>query len=764
MSSDHVDPPMSLRSARTPQACDRCRRQKLKCDESRPCVLCVRSGTKCQTFHRVQARSRKRHTKIAGNSYLHSSTRPRPIAPAASGRSNLPLNASKKDCLLSSASSSNDSRKQPGTGVNSSTIDFARHVFNEKEAGRAFTRASIVGDTGVPESEGGLWHLTELILPPEPVILELIDAYFNRMHWFILLFHEHSFREMAKRIISSTSWRNQDLGPAMAVLMVLAVGLQAALSDKEWPGHKVLHTHGIDEQSLLKSLIKEIMLHLIDLSANPQIETVQVCLLLSSYYVYHSAPNLAWMVSGMAVRCAYALDLHHKAHICDDVVLDEIRSRCWNHVIVADAFTSMIYGRPTAIDSEFAVVHPLRNLEDLLIDPLILGNPSFCGASDNFTRAAFHTVKYEIYNIVRRALVRIRRFQSQNEVTEGDIHAVAAVVRDAETLLAKLHRNIPQLFNVDHWINDGQRERLDYQLQMLPSPIRQQAETIFLQAATLQLTYDAATIQIHRPLLEMKHRDLYSQEVVDSIQRSLYVATTSAIRMSRIPVDHFRNHFAESFAVMHQFTAGVILCILPTSQPLTVSAIEAKNGVIRIIRLSSTLSGHNQIARQTNQLLTELLKVTSQREISSALNICQDPHDMKNHSESVLTINSQHPQSSEMVIDRREGTSIFHREPESEITALTPDEIHQDAVSYTLQENHHRFHVPSEPVALLPDNSLFPSGPIFQQLDDAFGAFGECKNTVIYLTFFHSLIIMLIVMFNLIPDDQSSAWGWGRPS
>ncbi|KAB8234178.1 Zn(II)2Cys6 transcription factor domain-containing protein [Aspergillus alliaceus] len=48
VSSGHTG--TSTRAPKTRRyACDRCRRQKLKCDVEKPCSLCLRSGFDCVT-------------------------------------------------------------------------------------------------------------------------------------------------------------------------------------------------------------------------------------------------------------------------------------------------------------------------------------------------------------------------------------------------------------------------------------------------------------------------------------------------------------------------------------------------------------------------------------------------------------------------------------------------------------------------------------------------------------------------------------------
>ncbi|KAJ5130327.1 uncharacterized protein N7515_006366 [Penicillium bovifimosum] len=683
---------------------------------SRPCVLCIRAGHKCETTHRAATRTRTRRTDSRDHKYsgVHKA-----IAPAKhTNTSNRHDEPTSSDATPSSAFYPERSPKEPQFGANASAIDFARRVFNEEAAGRTLTGASIPGDTGAPTLDNSLWQLTEVELPPEAVMLALIDVYFDRMQWFIIIFHEPSFRRTARRIISQRSWRRQDLSPIMAVLAVAMIGLHSALPDERWCGHELLREHGIDGKKLMQGLINEIRRNLLDISIDCRIEAVQVCFLVSSYYLYHSSPSLAWTVSGMAVRSAYALDLHTKSAQYESPIVDEIRSRCWNHAIVGDTFTSIIYGRPSSIDTGLVALHSLRDMDDLAIDPLLLKNEWISGDGNPTTTAGFFTMKYDIYNIIRHILSRFRRLQLRRESLESDLVAIAEAAQDSEDQLRSWRSRVPRLFDFEFWTTENRLDRFHNYLQEqdLPQRTKDQAETIILQAATLQLTYDGALIQARRPLLEQKITSSCSRLVVDAIRLSLRVATAAALRISRIPVLRFKHHFAESFASLHQFTAGVILCITPTSQPFTAAAHEAKAGIMRIIHSSTAFGPHNRIAAQTAQLLTELLKVTVEREMSGALR-----------------------GGPEMGISRGDGVdpALHRRETfarddlENTETAYPSLHLRQMDIPQTMPG-----HPRSNDGMQVPIQTEYPSAHIFEQLDDTFGAFGERKwDRVLILQF-----------------------------
>jgi hypothetical protein len=682
-------------------------------------VLCTHAGHECETSQRVARRTRRRNL----GRDPHKPIRVHKVIAPAIHKNDLTLPAGLgiaeiSDATESSASYADHSPKEPQSGANASAIDFARRVFNEEEAGRTLTGASIPGDTGAPRVDNSLWHLTEVELPPQPVMLALIDAYFDRMQWFVILFHETSFRHTARRIISRNAWRRQDLSPTMAVLAVAMIGLQSVLPDQKWSGHELLRGYSIDGVKLMHGFINEIRRNLLDISVDCRIEAVQVCFLVSSYYVYHNSPSIAWTVSGMAVRSAYALDLYTRPSQDENPVVDAIRSRCWNHAIVGDTFTSIIYGRPSSIDTGLVALHPIRDMDDLALDPLLLENEWIAAAGSPTTTAGFFTMKYELYNIIRHILSRLRRLQLRKETTEEDLEAIAEASQDSETQLICWRRRVPRLFDFEFRGSENRLQLFQQQIEAMPQRAKCQAETIILQAACLQLTYDGALIQARRPLLEQKISSACSRSVVEAIRQSLRVATAAALRISRIPVLRFKHHFAESFASLQQFTAGVILCITPTNQPFTTAAHEAKAGILRIIHASTAFGPHNRIAKQTAQLLTELLKVTIEREMSGALRGVEPGASI----DSSVQQSNEGPSGSQPLPIRESfldspstSTHPLHhpRQPQDISRILDPSKANDQLTQAS-------------------ESSEYPSANIFEQLDDTFGAFGE--REWIYIT------------------------------
>ncbi|KAF9883241.1 hypothetical protein FE257_003835 [Aspergillus nanangensis] len=729
--------PASTRRRRAKQACDRCRRQKLKCDSARPCLLCVHSGNKCETSERNTPSG---VAKRRGHAKKPERARSFPESLPDYGPSGL-LDPSDGACAVTD--------EQPSPNV--SVIGFARQVFDEVEAGRSLTQGSVPGDTGKRRLDDIPWSFGKSKLPPDCVLWVAIDAYFSRVHWFMLIFHEIHFRNTAKRVLSLSSWKRRDLSEVLVVLTVVAVGLKAALPDVSWAGYEIFNDLDLDGCRFMISLVCEIRLHLLDLIEDCHIEAVQVCLLLSSMYGYHDSPSLAWNTAGMAFRAAMYLELYKRAPADQDPTMAQVRCRCWNTIMASDVVLSIIYGRPLTIDATFARLHVIHESEDMRIDSLLLGHPMFKGVGNQDSTASFHTAKFKLYVVIRKALVHSMNIRSTTpgETVLSRFESVAQTAHNSEALLRQWQNDIPALFDFSQLAPGGRWERLENSLQNIPLEIRHKAEVIILQAAMLQVIYDSALILVHQPLLEHKTHDLLpSASTIDSVDKSLRVAVEAALRISDFPVHMFQRHFAISFISLQLFTAGVILCLLPLNQPFTHAAQEAKTGVMKIIKACRAVKTNDRIAQHTVELLTELLKVTINREMNSALKTAGESREMNHIARSVPTRQEDRPGQGEphdLSTDANPSINIqvqfFQPTTYIEEGLFVPGypEISNNPEQGVLVND------PTGNNASL--GSIFPalpqSGQTLQEFDDAFGQYGQS-------------------MFALVADDRYSAWNLGR--
>ena len=614
-----------------------------QCDSVRPCTLCRRSGARCEPRENTPAarqstgRRQKQRVSPPSAAAIASPSRPRT---RTYRRAELePL--SPVEVAAASGSPAISSKGSPAErqrfGANSSAVGFAARIFGDSAASHSSDIANIPGHGGGSErtapGTGPRWTLMTMLRPPSEALEALIDVFFDRMHWFILIFHEPSFRRSAQQVCLSDTWDRSELGPVLAMLMVSAIGLQSVAHDASWHGHELLAESSLEAGSLRDALVREVRFHLLDLLEDCSIETMQVCSLLGTYCIFHASPTLAWHVLGLAVRTAYALALH-----CDDdeqqydPVIAQVRRRNWNHITVADTFAAMIYGRPACLDAAFSHLQPLHDLDDSTLEPGLSANPLLSTTSDGrgaVTKLTFHVLKFRLYEITRLALNRFRVLRLQNPISAEDLASLVTAVQYFRSLLAAWKSDLPPAFNFEIGSREDPLDGLADDATLSPEEQRARQQ-LSLQILTLSGSYDSAVIFIHRPLLEYRvpaasqqqqqhHHQQAAPSQADVARESLELSVSAALRISRLPVARLETHFVISFILMNFFTAGVILCIPPTIWPFSALAHEAKAGTLRIIRASRGLRNVSHIARHTEQLLTGLLRLSLQQEVDNGL-------------------------------------------------------------------------------------------------------------------------------------------------
>ncbi|KAK0744383.1 fungal-specific transcription factor domain-containing protein [Apiosordaria backusii] len=729
---------------RVSTACARCRRQKLKCDVTKPCTMCVRSGVECQPRSVPESTPRRRKASSDlgddGDGIARMTRRPRTTStgPEAARRSTGPDQTSPEHVspLTRQVTGSIETQQ---FGANRSTISLAMNMY-ENFGTRAPTKSSTIpGDASSGSPSGPVWELQTMQMPAPSVMEKLIDVYFDRLHWFIWIFHRPSFMNQARDIITASAWRREDMSKILVTLTVAALGLKCAIQNTSPQGQQFLASVSPDPQRLVNQMIGEVRVHLLDLLDDSCIETVQVTVLLGAYYIFHGSPSLAWAMIGMSVRASYALALHCELD-SDDQVSTQIRRRCWNHVTVADTFASQIYGRPASLDPAFSNLLPLADMGDDTVIDVPSGEHGIQNGVGGGAVSAltFHWLKYRLYEIIRKTISTFRLLQLNSPMTAEDLQSLIDAVQRVDAQLAEWRKTLPPPLDSGDVLDDHSPRGL----------------------WVLQITYDAAIILAHRPLLEHRLSSEYRQGIskssVDLISRSFDVSIKAALRISQTPVMEFEHEFCLAFIFVHLFTAGVILCIPPTSHPYSNTAHEAKAGVFRIIRAAKALSARSQIARHAEQLLSDLLKLSLHCEVDMVFKDDRKTHQGQGTNQPpaeppCIANNTCETGMSTSERQHDPPDSDFNQNQYRETLLQVPSTSNSETPLSSLQQDYdHPGSFGDEWAAPYPVFNLVNAvGSNIQTLDlpldEAFGAFGQ-------------------VMFNLMPDDPLNNWGWGRGS
>lgn len=171
-------------------------------------------------------------------------------------------------------------------------------------------------------------------LPPMDMMRMLLEEYFNAVHWFSLVIYEPRFRSRFESIQDGLAHPSQKtfLHLLSTVLGMGAWykshrgGIDPDFPDEDWLGWS-------------QSLVKGAGSQLTELMDQTSIASVQTCILLGSYYVYHGKPNLSFALLGATIRTAQAIGLHRQP-LRGDLGSIEERKRVWWTIYTWDRYAT----------------------------------------------------------------------------------------------------------------------------------------------------------------------------------------------------------------------------------------------------------------------------------------------------------------------------------------------------------------------------------------------------------------------------------------
>jgi hypothetical protein len=481
------------------------------------------------------------------------------------------------------------------------------------------------------------------LLPPTEAAALLIDNYFDRIHWFMLLFHQREFRDKfcylyapdlgdTRRLNSRPKGR---LGDIAVILAVMATSLKYTNDSQK----DKLAVSGVDADLQRDKILSVLRLRLLDILSVGTIEVVQTLVLLGSYYVFHGEPELAWPLCGCALRIAQALNLHRKLPQKGPVDLGlkpsiAARKRCWWAVYDIEIFCSMLYGFPLSITDTDCDVDPL--------DPFDESSASGIQVNDPLQPTLLHykCAMSSLSALVKSALVDLYGTRRDQDPSNNSILDQASrlpnLVKKVETLSSRLkawHERLPtKLRSVNLDASSAAKENPN----IIPSedgcsrmPFEEQL--FQLQALALKLAFENAKILIHRPLLSLKivtqpnSTHLPSERLVDPCASAINTCRESALQISLIGlypiVRHAADTYAAAFMSLHLFTAAVTICIITSLEPLNPTSHECKLGIRRLMKIQTLLKDKSIVASQGLEITKKLMSLALSKEIEAMFGI-----------------------------------------------------------------------------------------------------------------------------------------------
>lgn len=160
-------------------------------------------------------------------------------------------------------------------------------------------------------------------LPALDVMQVLLEEYFDKVHWFSLVIYEPRFRPAFESVKNGLAFASQK---SFLLLLSTVLGMGAWYRSHRTSGDVRLLDEDWCEWSQI--LLQGTERHLPELMDQTSIASVQVCILLGSYLVYHGKPNLSFALLGATIRTAQAIGLHRQPSRGAEASIEE-RKRVW---------------------------------------------------------------------------------------------------------------------------------------------------------------------------------------------------------------------------------------------------------------------------------------------------------------------------------------------------------------------------------------------------------------------------------------------------
>lgn len=482
----------------------------------------------------------------------------------------------------------------------------------------------------------------------------LVDNYFDRVHWFMLVFHQSDFRRLFRQLYRDLDQhdRRQPTSVGLGFVSVFAAVCIVSLRYIDAQQKARLSQCGVRPDTLQQQLLTTLGLRLLEIVSQGRIEAVQVCVLLGSFHLYHGEPELAWPICGCGLRIAQALNLHRRRTQLGTTPgppdldnpgqrAEETRKRCWWAVYEIETTCSMLYGFPLSINDDDCDVQLLNPY------PRRSGDASWDSAmrqeTGQATLLSYKHAMAQLSVIVKSALTDLYGLRQRRVHTHGNsgatdrsrLQGLMASVTSLDTRLREWHARLPlQLrpasLTASSTGSDERSSSIDGGHES--SEIAFQHHLFQLQALSLKVAYENAKILIHRPLLSYRmvvpptnnnNNTSTIQGTSDTCQSSIQVCRDAALEISNIgslPVfQGVADTYAVSFVSLHLLTAAIALSILTTLTPLTQESHDCKMGIRRLMEMQSRLRARSIVAEQGLAILKKLMGLVLTKEMKEML-------------------------------------------------------------------------------------------------------------------------------------------------
>lgn len=472
--------------------------------------------------------------------------------------------------------------------------------------------------------------LVELLPDCEPATL-LIDTYFDRVHWFTLVFFQKDFRRRFAELYSGQTRPSSNATHAFIALVstIVAIGSQYIGTSRR----RLLDGYGVDPDLLRRNIFAVLKSEMLDIVSSGSLEAAQACILMGSFYLYQGHPGLAWPIFGCALRVAQALNLHReRVDSSNNAEANEARKRCWWAIYEVETFCCMLYGYPSSISDE--------DCDITRLDPYYRAGqdtPQPSRTDTGSTDATLLSYKYfmsELSTIIQSTLRELYSLRSKSQGDRipraGGLQRQIQTVAEMDARLLQWQSRLPSRLRMEHQTTPAYATAEDLDRHIKAAGPQFEDHIYQLQALALKLAYENARILVHRPLLLYRMVSPRTNPIPldgsgplpprrDPFQFSLETCREAALETSKtgdLPVfPQASSTYAVCFVSMHLFTAGVTLSIMASLDPLSTHSYHAKAGLRKLMNMQRSLKAASSVAAQGLELLERLTRLLMEKEL-----------------------------------------------------------------------------------------------------------------------------------------------------
>lgn len=198
--------------------------------------------------------------------------------------------------------------------------------------------------TSRPKNAVPIAELIGVELPPVPIIECLLETYIGSIHWYVTLFHEPTLRTRLRALLASGRANSDDFSFLMLIVIILGMAAR-------YVSPQQMKQHGVEfnAPALEAKLVAAAEQQLLQVLEDPSSMAVSFLDLLASHYLFNRKVRRAFVIMGVAMRAAQAMDLHNEPAWGDIPTVErECRRRLWWTLYTSEKYLDTLSTTPSS--------------------------------------------------------------------------------------------------------------------------------------------------------------------------------------------------------------------------------------------------------------------------------------------------------------------------------------------------------------------------------------------------------------------------------